>query len=109
MTCLFCRIVAGDISAKKIFENEHFIAFHDLYPKAPIHLLVIPKKHIDSLAHLTPEDAPLMGELTLLLPKLAQDFNLKDGFKIAVNTGSGGGQEVFHLHYHLMGNPADKA
>lgn len=105
MSCIFCRIIAGEIPSKKIFENERFIAFHDLYPKAPVHLLVIPKKHIESLAHLNAEDASLMGELTMLLPRLAQELNLEDGFKVMVNTGKGGGQEVFHLHYHLMGNP----
>ena len=105
MSCIFCRIIAGEIPAKKVFENEQFIVFHDVYPKAPVHVLVIPKKHIESLAHLDATDLTLMGELTLLLPVLAQDLNLKEGFKVAVNTGTGGGQEVFHLHYHLMGSP----
>lgn len=105
MSCIFCKIVQGEIPAQKVFENDNFIVFHDLYPKAPVHVLVIPKKHIESLAHLTAEDAPLMGELTLLLKDLADTLNLTEGFKIAVNTGKGGGQEVFHLHYHLTGNP----
>ncbi len=105
MTCIFCRIIKGEIPAQKVFENEDFLVFNDLYPKAPVHVLVIPKKHIESLAHLKPEDGPLMGKLMLLLKDLAEFLNLKAGFKIAINTGHGGGQEVFHLHYHLTGNP----
>jgi histidine triad (HIT) family protein len=105
MSCIFCKIAAGEIPAQKVFENDNFIAFHDLFPKAPVHLLVIPKKHIESLAHLTAQDATLMGEMTLLLKDLATELHLKDGFKIAINTGKGGGQEVPHLHYHLTGTP----
>lgn len=106
MSCIFCKIVEGEIPAKKVFENEHFMAFHDLFPKAPVHVLVIPKKHIESLAHLTEEDSNLMGEFTLILKDIAKTLNLHNGFKIAVNTGKGGGQEIFHLHYHLTGTPA---
>lgn len=106
MPCIFCKIAAGEIPCKKIFENHDFIAFHDLHPKAPVHVLVIPKKHIESLAYLEADDAALMGKLTLLLKNLAKELNLTDGFKINVNTGKGGGQEVFHLHYHLTGHPS---
>ncbi len=103
--CLFCKIIRGEIPCKKIFEDADFIAFHDIHPKAPIHALIIPKKHIESLAHLEAEDTLLMGQLTLLLKKLAQDLGLSHGFKVQINTGIGGGQEVFHLHYHLLGSP----
>ncbi len=103
--CLFCKIIAGDIPCKKIFEDADFLAFHDIHPKAPIHALIIPKKHIESLAHLEAEDAPLVGQMTLLLKKLAEDLGLAQGFKVQVNTGINGGQEVFHLHYHLLGSP----
>ncbi len=105
MNCIFCKIIKGEIPAQKVFENENVIVFHDLFPKAPVHVLVIPKKHIESLAHLTPTDTTLMGEMTLLLQDIAKQLNLHEGFKIAVNTGKKGGQEVFHLHYHLMGSP----
>lgn len=107
--CLFCKIATGNIPSRKVFENEKFLAFHDLYPKAPVHVLVIPKKHIESLAHLSDEDATLIGELTLLLKDIAKTLQLHDGFKTTVHTGAGGGQEIFHLHYHLTGQPvADK-
>ncbi len=104
-TCIFCKIAQGEIPAKKVFENENFIAFHDLYPKAPLHVLIIPKKHIESLAHVTPEDAVLLGEMTLLIKDIAKDLKLLDGFKVQIHTGKGGGQEIFHLHYHLLGTP----
>lgn len=108
MDCIFCKIVAGKIPATKIFENDQFIAFNDLYPKAPVHVLVIPKKHIESLAHLTTEDVSLIGELTLLLKDLAKQLNLHEGFKTSIHTGKAGGQEIFHLHYHLTGTPSTK-
>jgi len=106
MSCLFCKIVTGEIPANKVFEDENFVVFHDLFPKAPAHVLVIPKKHIESLAHVQAEDSVLLGKMTLLLQDIAKQLKLSDGFKIAVNTGKGGGQEVFHLHYHLTGTPA---
>ena len=107
MTCIFCKIISGEIPAHKIFENDNFIAFHDLYPKAPAHVLLIPKKHIESLAHLQAEDISLMGEMTLLIKDIAKNLKLHDGFKVHVHSGKGGGQEVFHLHYHIMGVPID--
>ena len=107
--CLFCKIIAGDIPCKKIFEDSQFLAFYDIHPKAPVHALVIPKKHIESLAHLEESDTLLMGEMTLLLKKLATQLHLDNGFKIQVHTGIGGGQEVFHLHYHLLGHAVGKA
>ncbi len=100
--CIFCRIAAGEIPARKVFEDEHFIAFHDLHPKAAVHLLVIPRKHIASLAELAPGDEGLMGQMMRLLPQLASDQGL-DGFRTVINTGRSGGQEIFHLHIHLLG------
>ncbi|MCX7122914.1 MAG: HIT domain-containing protein [Gammaproteobacteria bacterium] len=104
--CLFCKIIANEIPCKKVFENSNFLAFHDMHPKAKVHILIIPKKHIESLAHLKVEDTLLMGELTLLLQNLARELNLTNGFKTQIHTGEGGGQEVFHLHYHLLGTPS---
>ena len=104
MTCIFCKIIDGSIPAKKIYEDAHIVVFHDLYPKAPVHVLVVPKLHIESLAHLEQKHAALIGHLTLKLRDLAQDLKLNNGFRIMVNTGKGGGQEVFHLHYHLLGS-----
>ena len=101
--CLFCKILHQEIPAEIVYEDEHVIAFKDIHPKAPVHLLVIPKTHIASLLDLSQTHLDLMGKLTLALPKIAQKMGLSQGFKIQINTGIGGGQEVFHLHYHLMG------
>jgi histidine triad (HIT) family protein len=105
MTCVFCKIVDGSIPSNKVYEDAHIMAFHDLHPKAPVHVLVIPKIHVESLMHLTAEHHALMGDLTLKLPEIAKKLNLKNGFRIAVHTGALGGQEVFHLHYHILGQP----
>ncbi|QEP42950.1 histidine triad nucleotide-binding protein [Ectothiorhodospiraceae bacterium BW-2] len=101
--CLFCKIIAGDIPSDTLYEDDNVKVFRDIAPKAATHLLVIPKKHIASLNELTAEDSELMGYLTLLLPKLAAEQGLEDGFRTIINTGRGGGQEVFHIHYHLLG------
>lgn len=101
--CIFCKIILGELPCNKVYEDNDFLAFHDLHPKAPVHVLLVPKRHIQSLAHLEAQDQSLMGRLTLLLPKIALDLNLTSGFRTVVNTGKGGGQEVFHLHYHLLG------
>ncbi|MDF2690147.1 MAG: family hydrolase [Gammaproteobacteria bacterium] len=101
--CIFCKIVSGDIPSKKVYEDELFIGFHDIHPKAKTHVLLIPKQHINSLADLSSQDADLIGKLTLLLPRLAKELGLHDGFRTVINTGPGGGQEVPHLHYHILG------
>ncbi|MHB1938983.1 MAG: histidine triad nucleotide-binding protein [Acidobacteriaceae bacterium] len=105
MNCLFCKIVAGEITAKKIFEDDVSIAFADIHPQAPTHFLVIPKKHIDSLAHASSEDKALLGHLTLVATELAKK-SLTKGFRIVVNTGEEGGQTVDHLHLHVLGGRA---
>ncbi|MFZ9035901.1 MAG: histidine triad nucleotide-binding protein [Francisellaceae bacterium] len=101
--CIFCKIVSGEIPADKLYEDEHFVVFHDIAPAAEIHVLVIPKKHITSFFDLAPEDHDLMGQLTLSIPKIAGMLGLEEGFKTLINTGHGGGQKVFHLHYHILG------
>ena len=106
MSCIFCKIIDGSIPCKKVFEDDKIIVFHDLHPKAPVHVLVVPKEHVESLAHLTPAHKDLIAHLTLKLKDIAQELHLKDGFRVGVNTGAGGGQEVFHLHYHLLGQPS---
>lgn len=107
--CIFCKIVGGHIPSKKLYEDDEFLAFHDINPWAPIHFLVIPKKHIISLAHLADEDAPLMGRMMTLIPKLAQEAGCEPypegGYRVVTNTGRNGGQEVHHLHLHVMGGP----
>lgn len=104
--CLFCKIIAGDIPSQKVYEDADMLAFKDIRPSAPVHILLIPKKHIASLQDLSSDDAALMGKLMLAVPKIAADNGLSNGFKTQINTGVGGGQEVFHLHIHIMGRPS---
>ena len=107
-SCVFCRIVAGELPASVVYEDDAIMAFKDRHPEAPVHVLVIPKKHIASLAHLEAEDAGLMGHLMLKLPELAMAQGMGQGFKTRINTGLAGGQEVAHLHVHLTGRPSLK-
>ena len=104
-SCVFCRIVAGELPASVVYEDDAIMAFKDRHPEAPVHVLVIPKKHIVSLAHLEAEDAGLIGHLMLKLPELATAQGMGQGFKTRINTGFAGGQEVAHLHVHLTGRP----
>lgn len=107
--CIFCKIAAGQIPAKVIYEDDDIIAFDDINPWAPVHFLMIPKAHIPSMAQLTPEHAPLMGKIMTLAPKLALEKGCdpypEGGFRVLVNTGEHGRQEVHHLHVHVMGGP----
>ena len=101
--CIFCRIVAGEIPGRKVFEDDELLAFHDVNPVAAVHVLIIPKRHVDSLAHCTVEDAAMLGRIQLLAVRLAAELGLEEGFKTVINTGKGGGQVVFHLHAHVLG------
>lgn len=103
MDCIFCKIVAGDIPATKIFEDERVIVFRDLHAQAPTHFLVIPRQHIESLAAASAEDAALLGHLTATAARVAAQQNLTQGYRVVVNTGSDGGQTVSHLHLHVLG------
>lgn len=104
MDCIFCKIIAGEIPSKKVYEDEQCYAFYDIEPAAPTHVLVIPKKHITSLAELDEADAPLAGDLLLAIKKIAAQLGLdKDGYRVVNNIGEQGGQTVFHLHFHLLG------
>ena len=107
--CLFCKIVARQIPSRAVYEDEEFYAFHDIHPWAPVHFLIIPKRHIASMAHIGPDDAPLMGRLMALVPRLAAQEGCnpypEGGFRLLSNTGAEGGQEVLHLHFHVMGGP----
>ena len=100
--CIFCKIIAGDIPAKKIYEDNEFIAFHDIKPMAKVHFLIVPKQHIETLKDCTEAQLPLLGKALLLAPKLAENEGLV-GFKTLINTGREGGQEVFHIHLHVFG------
>lgn len=102
--CLFCKIAAGDIPCNKIYEDDDFLAFHDINPKAPVHVLVIPKQHLASLNAATDMDIPLLGQLMDATRKVAKDLGVDDpGYRIIINVGEGGGQEVFHIHVHILG------
>ena len=101
--CIFCKIVAAQLPCNKVYEDEEVLAFHDIYPFARVHFLIIPKMHIATLADATPEQERLLGTMLLLAPKLAKAQGLDAGFKTLINTGRGGGQEVFHLHIHVFG------
>lgn len=101
--CLFCKIIKGEISANKVYEDEEILAFHDIKPAAPIHILVIPKKHITSLAHMEKEDEAIIGKIYGVINKIAEDKGFKeDGYRVVVNCGKNGGQTVMHLHFHIL-------
>jgi histidine triad (HIT) family protein len=99
---LFCRIAAGEIPSKKVYEDELIYAFYDINPAAPLHFLVIPRKHIRSTADIAPEDAPLVGHIFEVIAKLASEMGYKDGFRVVSNTGDSAGQSVKHLHFHVL-------
>lgn len=105
--CIFCKIIAGEIPSRKVYEDDDIYAFHDIAPWAPVHFLMIPKRHIASMAQLEATDADLMGKIMTLAPKLALEQGCRPypegGFRVIVNTGDDGGQEVHHLHVHVMG------
>jgi len=101
--CLFCRIASGELPSDLVYEDDVALVFKDIYPKADVHLLVIPKQHIASLQDLKPEHDAIMAHLLRLLPKVAQEQGLENGFRSIINTGPGGGQEIYHIHIHLMG------
>ncbi|BCE01950.1 histidine triad nucleotide-binding protein [Marinicellulosiphila megalodicopiae] len=102
--CIFCKIVKKEIPADIVFENEAMLAFKDIRPQAPVHLLLIPKQHVQSLEHVTEQDGVLLQQMLLTLPNLAKDNGLQEGFRTVLNTGPGGGQEVDHIHFHLIGD-----
>jgi len=101
--CLFCKIVRGEIPAKKAYEDEHVIAFHDINPARPLHLLVIPKRHITSLQTVTVDDEPVLGRMLAVANQLAMENGSPEGFRVIINNGRVGGQEVPHLHAHVVG------
>jgi len=99
--CIFCKIVNGEIPNNTVLESEHFLAFHDLYPKAPIHILIIPKLHVDCFQNVTAE---MMGKLTTFTQDVAKKVGLDiNGYRLITNNGKDGGQEILHLHFHLLG------
>jgi histidine triad (HIT) family protein len=102
--CLFCKIIAREIPASIIYEDDSIIAFNDIYPKASVHFLVIPKLHIASMLELNNEHSELISKLVLKAKQLAIDHNLSSGYRTQINTGKNGGQEIYHLHLHIYGD-----
>ncbi len=103
--CIFCKIIAGTIPSKKVYEDEHLFAFHDINPAAPVHILIIPKRHLATLFDTTGAEHDLLGRMLGLAPRLAEQHGASGGFRTVINTGHDGGQEVYHLHMHVMGGP----
>ena len=103
--CIFCKIVRGEIPAKKVYEDKEVLAFLDIHPLAPVHVLLIPKLHVASLAECDSGHQEMLGKLLLLAPQIAQEQGAKEGFRSIVQTGRVGGQEVYHLHMHILGGP----
>jgi len=104
MDCVFCKIVAGEIPSDILYQDEEIIAFPDIHPITPTHLLIIPRKHIPSLAHLSEEDVPLIGRMVNVATQLARKIGISErGFRLVINSGKEGGQVVPHLHMHLLG------
>ena len=103
MDCLFCKIISGDIPSKKVFADDRTYAFRDINPQAPAHGLVVPRKHIASLAEPGADDAELLGHLQIVAAKIAVSEGLRRGYRTVINTGNDGGQTVDHLHVHLLG------
>jgi histidine triad (HIT) family protein len=103
--CIFCKIARGQIPSKKVYEDEDVFAFHDINPQAPVHFMMIPKRHIASLADATLEDARVLGKILALSGRLAREQGSPDGYRTIINTGRIGRQEVQHLHVHVLGGP----
>lgn len=103
--CLFCRIARGEIPSSKVYEDDLVYAFHDINPARPVHVLVVPKRHIVSLATVDEADAPVLGRMLAVANRLATEQGSPDGFRVIINTGRVGQQEVQHLHAHIVGGP----
>lgn len=103
MSCIFCKIVNGEISTNKVYEDEKVLAFRDLEPQAPVHVLIIPKAHIESADYIDEENASIIGHIFCVAKEIAAQNNLKNGYRIVNNCGDEGGQSVKHLHFHLLG------
>ena len=102
MDCLFCKITAGEIPCKKVYEDDQVLAFYDVDPQAPVHFLVIPKAHIASPADITPENSAVVAHIFAVIARLARDLGLEKGYRVVTNCGADGGQSVPHLHFHVL-------
>jgi histidine triad (HIT) family protein len=103
--CIFCKIVRGEVPSRKVYEDDEILAFQDIRPQAPVHFMLIPKRHIASLADAAPSDAPVLGRIMALTGALAREQGSPEGYRTIVNTGRIGRQDVMHLHVHVVGGP----
>jgi histidine triad (HIT) family protein len=103
--CIFCKIAAGQVPARKAFEDDQVVAFHDIHPWAPVHILIVPKLHIASMVDVGPEHQALLGHMMVLSSRLMAELGVSNGYRHVINTGRDGSQEVMHLHLHVMGGP----
>jgi len=103
MDCIFCKIIAGEIPSKKAYEDEYILAFYDIVPAAPVHVLVIPKVHIESLNSIKPENIDYISRIMLKIPEISKDLKIANGYRVVTNIGDDGGQTVAHLHFHILG------
>ncbi len=102
--CIFCKIISKQIPSEMFYEDDKVVVFKDIRPKAQVHLLIVPRHHIQSLSHATDDEAPLLAHMLLILAKVAKQQGLDNGFRTLINTGAEGGQEVDHIHFHLLGS-----
>lgn len=103
MDCIFCKIAAGEIPSTKVYEDERILAFRDIAPMAPTHILVIPKAHIGSVAEITAENADIVSHIFTIIPQIAREEGLEKGYRVVSNCGEDAGQTVHHLHFHILG------
>ncbi len=103
MDCLFCKVIAGTIPSKKVYEDDRVFAFEDINPGAPTHVLIIPKQHLEGLNKAKPEDAEILGYMQLIAAQIGRDRNVEDGYRTVLNVGPRSGQSVFHIHLHILG------
>ncbi|MCL2392115.1 MAG: histidine triad nucleotide-binding protein [Oscillospiraceae bacterium] len=101
--CIFCKIIAGEIPSQKVYENEYVYAFRDISPQAPVHILVVPKEHVESVANLSAENSYMVAKCFEAIAEVAKSEGLVEGFRVITNSGKAAGQTVFHLHFHLLG------
>jgi len=104
--CIFCKIVRGEIPSKKAYEDDEVVAFHDIRPIAPVHVLIVPRVHVASLYECEASHTEVLGKMLALAPRLAREHGATDGFRTIINTGRVGRQEVYHLHIHVIGGPS---
>ena len=101
--CIFCKIAHGEVPCRKVYEDDELFAFYDIHPVAPVHFMLIPKLHLASLQEINESHEAMLGKMLVLIPQLAKEQGLDYGFRTVINTGKGGGQEIFHLHIHIIG------